>query len=178
MIFGERMAKQKPKGKGKKTGVAQAARRRIYVHMLSLLLIFGAVTAGVFFLINGRYTRAQSAEPTMNKESAATPKAKPGFDRLVGRWQRPDGGYVIDIREVAADGKILAAYFNPRPINVSQADAALDGTTLKVFIELRDVNYPGATYRLTYDPESDQLQGVYFQPALQQSFQVFFVRLK
>jgi len=40
------------------------------------------------------------------------------------------------------------------------------------------VNYPGATYHLTYDPGSDQLRGVYFQPALQQSFQVFFVRMK
>jgi len=73
---------------------------------------------------------------------------------------------------------MVAAYFNPRPINVSQAAAALDGTTLKVFIELRDVNYPGATYHLTYDQGDDQLRGVYFQPALQQRFDVFFVRLK
>ena len=73
---------------------------------------------------------------------------------------------------------MAAAYFNPRPINVSQAEATLDGTTIKVFIELRDVNYPGATYHLAYDPRSDQLRGVYFQPALQQKFDVFFVRMK
>ena len=73
---------------------------------------------------------------------------------------------------------MVAAYFNPRPINVSQAEAALDGNTLKVFIELRDVNNPGATYHLTYDPGSDQLRGVYFQPVLQQSFEVYFVRMK
>jgi hypothetical protein len=73
---------------------------------------------------------------------------------------------------------MAAAYFNPRFINVSQAEAALDGTTTKVFIELRDINYPGATYHLTYDPEKDQLQGVYFQPALQQRFDVFFDRMK
>ena len=79
---------------------------------------------------------------------------------------------------IDAGGKMTAAYFNPRPINVSQAEAALDGTTAKVFIELRDVNYPGATYHLTYDAEKDQLQGVYFQPALQQKFDVFFVRMK
>jgi hypothetical protein len=40
------------------------------------------------------------------------------------------------------------------------------------------VNYPGATYRLTYDPESNQLRGIYYQPALQQSFKIFFVRMK
>jgi hypothetical protein len=73
---------------------------------------------------------------------------------------------------------MAVAYFNPRPINVSQAKATLDGTTAKVFIELLDRNYPGATYSLTYDQESDQLKGVYFQPLLQQSFEVFFVRMK
>ena len=73
---------------------------------------------------------------------------------------------------------MAAAYFNPRPINVSRAEASLEGTTTKVFIELRDTNYPGATYTLTYDPESDQLKGIYFQPALQQSFDVVFVRMK
>jgi hypothetical protein len=111
-------------------------------------------------------------------QSVSIPGAKPGLDRLRGRWVRPDGGYVLEIRDVEASGKMTAGYFNPRPINVSRAEATLDGTTLKVFIELRDVNYPGATYHLTYDPGSDQLRGVYFQPALQQSFQVFFVRMK
>jgi hypothetical protein len=71
-----------------------------------------------------------------------------------------------------------AGYFNPRPINVSRAEASQEGTTIKVFIELRDTNYPGSTYTLTFDPQSDQLKGVYFQAALQQSFDVFFVRLK
>ena len=71
-----------------------------------------------------------------------------------------------------------AGYFNPRPINVSRAEASQEGTTTKVFIELRDTNYPGSTYTLTYDPQSDQLKGVYFQAALQQSFDVVFVRLK
>jgi hypothetical protein len=165
------------KGKRKKS-VGQAAKRRMYVHMISLLLIIGAVAAGVLFLVNGRHISAKSAEPPKTKESAALPKAKPGFDRLVGRWQRPDGGYVIDIREVTANGKIPAAYFNPLPINVSQAEAAREENTLKVFIELRDVNYPGATYRLTFDPVSDRLQGVYFQLVLQQSFEIFFVSMK
>jgi len=73
---------------------------------------------------------------------------------------------------------MVARYFNPRPINVSRAEASQEGTTIKVFIELRDMNYPGSTYSLTYDPVSDQLAGVYFQAALQQSFDVVFIRMK
>jgi len=38
--------------------------------------------------------------------------------------------------------------------------------------------YPGSTYTLTYDPRRDQLEGVYFQAAMQQRFDVVFVRLK
>ena len=38
--------------------------------------------------------------------------------------------------------------------------------------------YPGSTYTLTYDPRRDQLEGVYFQAAMQQRFDMVFVRLK
>jgi hypothetical protein len=101
-----------------------------------------------------------------------------GFEMLQGRWQRPDGGYIIDIRGVDPSGKIDAVYLNPKLINVARAEATRDGSTLKVAVELRAPNYPGSTYTLTYDPQQDQLQGTYFQAALQQSFSVFFVRLK
>ena len=101
-----------------------------------------------------------------------------GFDKLNGRWLRPDGGYVLEIRSVDASGKIDAAYLNPRPISVSKAEATRDGSTLKVFIELRAPNYPGSTYTLTYDPQRDQLTGIYFQAVQQQNFDVSFVRMK
>ena len=97
---------------------------------------------------------------------------------LEGRWQRPDGGYIVEIRGVDSSGKIDAVYLNPTPINIARADATRDGSTLQVFVELRAPNYPGSTYTLTYDPQQDQLQGTYFQAALQQSFTVFFVRMK
>ncbi len=172
------MDKSKPKEKRRSKSVAQAARQRMYIHMAILVLVFAAIVAGVFYLLNGKRTAAQSTAPPKAQGSVAAPEAKGGFDILKGRWRRPDGGYVIDIKDIDNRGKMVAAYFNPRPINVSQAEAAWDGTTIKVFIELRDVNYPGATYHLTYDPEKNQLLGVYFQPALQQSFQVFFIRMK
>ena len=47
-----------------------------------------------------------------------------------------------------------------------------------MFVELRDVNYPGSTYTLVYQPENDQLAGIYYQAALQQQFDVFFERTK
>ena len=75
-------------------------------------------------------------------------------------------------------GKIDAVYLNPRPINVARAEATREGSTLKVFVELRAPNYPGSTYTLTYDPNADQLKGVYFQALLRQSFDVVFVRMK
>ena len=38
------------------------------------------------------------------------------YERLVGRWLRPDGGYILDIKEIQPDGKVVAVYLNPRPI--------------------------------------------------------------
>lgn len=95
--------------------MGQAARRRMYFHMLVLLLTFGALAAGVFFLLNGRQSIAQSTQPTATPESVATPVAKSGFDRLQGRWQRPDGGYVIDIKDIDSSGKMVRRISTPAP---------------------------------------------------------------
>lgn len=96
---------------------------------------------------------------------------------LVGRWQRTDGGYVIDIRRVAADGTMEAGYLNPRPINVSRAVASVFRDHLKVELELRDTGYPGSTYTLLYDPNKDALLGYYYQAVQRQNFEVVFVRM-
>ena len=172
------MSKKSRQERSRGKSQAQAAKRRMYTHMATLLLTLAVITAAAFFLFHGRQTVAQSSAPQATRDSVAAPGAKGGFDRLQGRWLRPDGGYVIEIRNIEINGKMVAAYFNPRPINVSRAEASQEGATTKVFIELRDTNYPGATYTLTYDPVRDQLRGVYFQPALQQSFDVVFVRMK
>lgn len=101
-----------------------------------------------------------------------------GFESLVGRWLRLDGGYILEIQAVDHSGKIDALYLNPRPINIAKAKATHDGSKLNVFVELRAPNYPGSTYKLVYDPKQDQLRGTYFQAALGQSFDVNFVRMK
>ncbi|HYB75036.1 MAG TPA: hypothetical protein VED18_16810 [Candidatus Sulfotelmatobacter sp.] len=101
-----------------------------------------------------------------------------GFHVLSGRWLRPDGGYILDIRGVGANGTIDAAYLNPRPINVARAEAKREGSTLKVFVELRAPGYPGSTYTLTYDATRDRLEGIYFQATMRENFHVVFVRVK
>src|SRR5512139_2449708 len=105
-------------------------------------------------------------------------KARPDFNTLKGRWLRPDGGYILSIKDINTDGKIDAAYYNPRPITVSKAQTTREGETLKVLIELQDRGYPGSTYTLIYDPKTDRLGGVYYQAAMGQRFDVMFVRSK
>lgn len=100
----------------------------------------------------------------------------PAFEKLKGRWQRTDGGYLLEIRSVRPGGMMEATYANPQPIRVSKAEASQDGERTKVFIELRDVNYPGCTYALTYNATTDQLAGVYYQASLKQQFEVVFTR--
>jgi hypothetical protein len=100
------------------------------------------------------------------------------FQPLMGRWQRTDGGYVIEIHSIAPDGKIKAGYFNPRPINVEKAQASKDKDLIKVEMTLRDVGYPGSAYTLVYASEKDVLLGYYFHAISRQYFDVLFVRMK
>jgi len=108
--------------------------------------------------------------------SKPAPPAEPTFASLTGRWVRPDGGYILHVESVAPDGRAKVGYYNPRPIHVAAARAVLDGGTVKLFVELRDVGYPGCTYQLTYDRSPDRLWGVYFQAAQQQRYDVIFQR--
>jgi hypothetical protein len=146
------------------------------------LALTGAIAAAVILFLAGE-PRGAASPPVFpaaqeTQAPAVTLAADSGFGRLNGRWRRPDGGYVLEIRGVDAGGTIDAVYLNPRPITVARAEATRDGSTVKVFVELRAPNYPGSTYTLTYDPSRDQLAGTYFQATLQQRFDVVFVRMK
>ena len=101
-----------------------------------------------------------------------------GAERLVGRWIRPDGGYVLDIRSAQADGRLDAAYLNPRSIKVGRAEWRREEGRLLVFVELRDVNYPGSTYNLRFVPDKDRLVGAYYQAVQKQTFDVEFTKQK
>jgi len=118
-----------------------------------------------------------SPEPSPPQTNAA-PSVSPELAKLVGKWQRPDGGYIVEIKSLDEGGKLDVAYFNPNPIHVSRAVAWRDKGTSKLVVELHDINYPGSTYTLEYNPQSDQLFGQYFQAALRETFEVVFSRLK
>jgi hypothetical protein len=155
---------------------------------MTSILLAGAL--GLLVMLSGLGC-SQSATPTSELPVAppiAThpPVAQPpavlstniSFQPLVGRWVRPDGGYVLEIKSAAADGKLDAGYFNPNPIHVAKAEATAEGGTLEVFVELRDVNYPGSTYTLTLEPAGDVLKGDYFQAVAQEHYPIYFERLK
>jgi hypothetical protein len=146
----------------------------------SVMLIIVA-WAGVAILVNLMLLNTHSGagdQRDPSRQSNAAVAVPDPLRKLVGRWLRPDGGYVIQISSVHADGKLQAAYFNPRSVHVSQAQATLKDKEVRVFIELRDVGYPGATYTLVYEVEHDVLTGRYFQPTAGQSFDVIFVRMR
>ena len=155
--------------------------RRALVAVIVLLAVVIVVPLGFgWWQAEHADTRppAPSTPATATRPPAPMAATAPGVQKLKGKWLRPDGGYVVEVRSVEDGGTMDVAYFNPRPINVSKAEVSQEGTTTKVFLELRDVHYPGSTYTLTYDPTSDQLKGVYYQAALQQRFDVVFVRMQ
>jgi len=170
----------KKTGKKKRPRNTPNGRKQPRVIFIVMFVIIMAAVGGVFLLDqSGNDTKKQPSanDDTSGQQSPdmAAPAQK-NIIKLIGRWLRPDGGYIIEIANADADGSLDAAYFNPRPINVSQASLTIEEGMIKVFIELRDVGYPGATYSLVYFPQDDTLKGLYYQPSVGRSFEVVFVR--
>jgi hypothetical protein len=109
---------------------------------------------------------------------SGAPSVESAFNALPGRWVRLQGGYVITIRAVDADGKMDASYANPRPLPFHTAVVRRDGDALKLSFELRAGGYNGSAYTLRYDAANDRLTGVYDQVVVKQTFEVVFVRDK
>jgi len=95
---------------------------------------------------------------------------------LVGDWLRTDAGYKILLTKVNENGTLDAQYFNPNPINIGKAIWEESSGSLKIIIELRDVNYPGSTYTLSYLTDRDLLAGEYYQAVEGLTFYVEFAR--
>jgi hypothetical protein len=163
-------AKKKNARKRQTTAEPTAKRRRA-------LWLAGVLAVVIGLAVVASRSPKPAGSPT-GDAGAPTAPDQAGLDRLTGRWLRPDGGYVIEIRSAQTNGVLDAGYFNPRPINVSRAEWRHDSGRLQVFIELRDANYPGSTYTLRYAPQQDRLVGDYFQAVQQQTFAVEFVRQK
>lgn len=172
---------------------ADALQRHPWIKGLAILLTVAAV-ASVVVALNlprpkgdpsreapGHESRGAKGEQPAAAPSAADPASSaekaPHFQRLQGRWLRTEDPYELVIRSVDEGGKVVAAYYNPQgPVHVSKAEASKEAGRLTLFVELRDVNYPGCTYRLTYQAQRDQLEGEYFQAQLRETFPVVFAR--
>jgi hypothetical protein len=146
---------------------ANAEKRRDRFCSVAVWLMLLAVSITLFSL--------SSAIAADTQKSA---KKKIDVQQLTGRWLRPDGGYILELTAIGKDGTLKASYFNPRPINVAEARYTLKDGRLTIFIELRDVNYPGSRYKLEYEPETDRLAGIYFQAVQGETYNVSFVRIK
>jgi len=188
------MSNKKPKHKHPPTHVPAVDSPSFFSNtvLLGMTAVLGGLLgyAGWQYYHDGSDPRPAVAEnvppastPATPATSISTPAVTPGTpadpakaQALRGKWVRSDGGYVLDIKNVADNGKLDAAYLNPNPINVAKAEATTVDGRFRVFVELRDVNYPGSTYDLLYDAASDQLSGEYFQATQQQRFQVQFDR--
>jgi hypothetical protein len=154
------------KSKGGRTKAPAKGKLSLAAGILAGLAVAVAL-AGIYLVLSRQGPESGETDPAGRTND---------FQVLVGRWVRPDGGYVISVNSVAPDGRVDAGYFNPRPINVSRAEAKATEGRVKLFIELQAAGYPGSTYDLVYDPGHDALVGIYFQAAMQQRFEVVFVR--
>ena len=176
------MVSQKIKTNKKSSKSHQKNRKRKSSMMLTFLIIGCVVISiGIYLFAGDKFdflsnkSKVEHGKATLMFNSD---KMHYDFRKLIGRWLRPDGGYVIDIRKIDADGKVDAGYYNPKPINVSRAEVVGVDSGIKLFIELQDVGYPGSTYTLIYNPHKDMMFGLYYQAAMGQNFDVMFVRKK
>jgi len=173
MAFLKNQTRKEPMQAAKVTICAGVSR------VVQLLALPGAVALCGLLVSCGSKTEISPVPQTSQTNAVPSAAAvSPELAKLVGKWERPDGGYIVEIKSVDGTGKLDVAYFNPNPINVSRAAAWREKGTSKLVIELRDANYPGCIYTLEHNPQSDQLFGQYFQAALQQTFEVVFSRVK
>jgi len=112
--------------------------------------------------------------------SDSSSAGNPDFGVLLGSWVRTDGGYVIRVGDIKANGQVAAEYFNPRSIHVTEATASMQKKLVKLFVKLQDKGYPGSTYKLYYYAKKEDLVGCYYQATMymNKTFEVIFLRKK
>jgi len=141
------------------------------------LIIISMALVGVV-ACNSQTKQIKNGDNSQDEKKVEAVVTAPDPQKLAGQWERTDGGYRIVMEEIKPDGTMKTSYFNPNSIHVYQANWKLENQQLQVFIELRDTNYPGSTYTLTYNKENDLLTGIYFQAAMNQSYEIEFTRIK
>ena len=153
--------------------------KRIKIKTQIPLLLF-AVIAIFVFSCNETEEKNKKTDVEDTSSKTVSPQQETIADKniLVGEWTRTDAAYQIKITELLNDGTMKADYFNPKSINVASALWTFTDGVLKIYIELRDENYPGSNYNLIYYPEKDLLAGKYFQAVERVTYDVGFARAK
>jgi hypothetical protein len=110
------MTKLKRRQPSSRKPLTKSGLRRVSVLTVTLVLAVGVVAT--FVLLRGRQPGGMglplpSSPAPRSSLAASVESAESGFRALSGRWLRPDGGYILDIRDVDARGKIDAVYLNP-----------------------------------------------------------------
>lgn len=148
---------------------------RIQIPLLLLL-----VMSVLVFSCNQQEEKKETIEEsnTNNEPVNQQQNKSPDKTMLAGNWTRTDVPYQIKITELFDNGNMKAEYFNPKSINVGTGLWTSDNGMLKIYIELRDENYPGSNYNLIYYPEKDLLAGKYFQAVEKVTYDVGFIRAK
>ena len=152
--------------------------RIIRINTQPSLMLLAIMTVFVFSCKDARENKATAPESTSSETVSPQQKTIPDKNKLIGEWTRTDASYLIKITELLDDGTVKAGYFNPTSINVGSAMWAFADGVLKIYIELRDENYPGSNYNLIYYPERDLLAGKYFQAVERVTYDVGFTRVK
>ncbi len=166
--------------KSKISGAEPPSSRR-FIHSILLTVVSAVIVLLLLYFffrpeIQGAFQKADEAKDQVASQLTESVVEVPEVAGLVGKWKRADGDYTIEILRADANGGLEAGYFNPNPIHIGRAEWAEDKGYLYVMIELQDVNYPGSTYGLQYDPDNNQLVGRYFQAVDESVYDVQFDR--
>ena len=134
----------------------------------------------LIFVLGGLllFSDATKAQDQGTKEQVPSLIAKiPEKSDFFGEWLRQDGTYQLTITK-GKDGKVIAKYFNPNPINVESALFRETENGLGLQIVLRDEGYPGSNYLLHFNSSYRILVGRYLMAQSGQQHEVYFTPVK
>ncbi|HUW92022.1 MAG TPA: hypothetical protein VMV74_02575 [Bacteroidales bacterium] len=156
--------------------------KKLSLALLAIVLI----TSGCLRNSSNANNESVTQTSTIDTTSELSGKVQPDITaadeliqtRLKGKWQRTDGNYYLQIFSVLSDSTLKAGYYNPNTINVEKGEWTIQEGRFYLRVILRDVNYPGSTYSLGYDPENDLLAGKYYQAVEGVYYDVIFSRVR
>jgi len=147
-----------------KQSIGQLPSKRVRYSSITLLILMG-----FFFLYSCGNQAGKKADSKYVSDT--------NFTAALGKWQRTDANYILDLKNIKTDSTLEAAYLNPKSINISETHWKINDGYFYFLIKFDDTGYPGSYYSLGYYPEEDRLFGIYYQAVQQQTYDVVFERI-